>query len=167
LSTGCEDSRRIVALEATAIRAIVQRVSEAGVSVDGQTVGHIDRGLLVYAGVAVDDEAADVEYLANKIRYLRIFPDAEGKLNLDVSQAGGSVLVVSNFSLQADTREGRRPSFTRAAPPEAADALYRQLCESLAALGLTVQTGRFRAMMAVTSINDGPLNVLLDSKGLF
>jgi D-tyrosyl-tRNA(Tyr) deacylase len=146
------------------MRAVIQRVSEANVVVDGGVVGRIGAGLLVYVGVASNDEAGDAEYVAGKIRYLRIFPDAAGKMNLDVAQAGGAVLVVSNFTLQADTREGRRPSFTGAASGESAKLLYELVCEKLQALGVTVERGIFGAMMAIASVGDGPINVLLDSK---
>ena len=149
------------------MRAVVQRVSQAAVTVAGEVVGRIDRGLLVYAGVADDDRPTDVDYLANKIRYLRIFPDEAGKMNLDVAQIGGAVLVVSNFTLQADIRQGRRPAFTRAAQPEAAQELYRQLCDSLRELGLTVGTGTFGAVMSVEADNDGPINILVDSRREF
>jgi D-aminoacyl-tRNA deacylase len=149
------------------MRAIVQRVSHAEVSVEGQEVGRIDRGLLVYLGVGEDDRREDVDYLADKIRYLRIFSDAEGKMNLDVSQVGGAVLIISNFTLLADARKGRRPAFIRAADPSAANALYELLSEKLSASGVVVKKGQFRAMMSVAAVNDGPINIMLDSKRLF
>jgi len=149
------------------MRAIVQRVSHAAVTVQGEVVGKIDRGLLVYAGVATGDGPEDVDYIANKVRHLRIFEDDADKMNLDVAQSGESVLVISNFTLLADARQGRRPAFTRAAEPDAADELYEQLCEKLRQLGLTVETGRFGAMMSVAAANNGPVNILLDSKRAF
>lgn len=148
------------------MRAAVQRVSSASVQVDGRTIAEIARGLLVYLGVAPDDGDADVCYLADKIRHLRIFQDTAGKMNLDVTQAGGSVLVVSAFSLLADARQGRRPAFDGAAPPDLANRLYERLCDVLSA-DVPVQKGRFAAMMQVASINDGPIHVLLDSRKLF
>ena len=149
------------------MRATVQRVSEARVIVDQQVVGEIGAGLLVYAAVAADDTADDVQYLVDKIANLRIFNDDEGKMNRSVRDVGGGVLVVSAFTLQADARKGRRPSFDAAAAPEPANALYERLCESLAAAGLTVARGVFRAAMLVESVNVGPICILLDSKRLF
>lgn len=149
------------------MRAIVQRVSKAGVLVADEAVGRIDGGLLVYLGVGADDDERDAVYLAEKVRYLRIFKDDEEKLNLDVEQAGGKVLVVSNFTLLADVRKGRRPAFTPAAAPEPAERLYELFCHTLQGLGVEVQMGVFGAMMSVESANDGPINILLDSKRLF
>jgi len=147
------------------MRALVQRVGEASVVVDGETVGRIEKGLLVYIGVADGDDRQDVEQLAAKVRHLRIFPDDAGKMNLDVGQVGGRVLAVSSFTLQADTRQGRRPAFTRAAAPETAEALYTAFCERLRGLGVRVEQGRFGAMMSVESRNAGPINILLDTEG--
>lgn len=149
------------------MRAAVQRVHEASVTVDGRVVGAIGQGLLVYAGVAADDAEADVQYIAEKVAGLRIFRDAGDKMNLSVSEAGGRVLVISAFTLQADARKGRRPSFDAAAGPDLAMSLYERLCDKLSAMGLTVARGVFRAHMEVASINDGPICVLLDSKRLF
>ncbi len=149
------------------MRAVIQRVRRAEVRVGNEVVGRIDCGLLVYVGVGAEDGSEDVDYMADKIRYLRVFADKNEKLNLDVLQAGGAVLLVSNFTLLADARKGRRPEFTRAAHPDAAGVLYERLCESLAAGGLSVQKGRFREMMIVEAVNDGPINLLLDSKRLF
>ncbi len=149
------------------MRAIVQRVSRAAVIVGGKTAGEIGRGLLVYLGVGVDDVEKDAAYLAEKIRHLRIFRDDEGKLNRDVVQVGGGILVVSNFTLMADVRKGRRPAFTPAAAPEEADRLYVAFCEFLRGLQVEVQTGVFGAMMSVESANDGPINILLDSRRVF
>ncbi len=149
------------------MRAIVQRVARAEVTIEGRVVGRITKGLLVYAGVAAGDDQTDVDFVADKIRHLRIFTDEQGKLNLDVQQAGGAVLLISNFTLMADARKGRRPEFTKAAKPHEADALYQALRDRLVQLGLEVPTGRFREMMAVAATNDGPINILLDSKKLF
>jgi len=148
------------------MRALVQRVKSASVSVAGEEVGRIRHGLLVFVGVAPDDSDKDLQYLAEKVRNLRIFADAEGKMNLDVGQAGGGVLLISSFSLLADARKGRRPGFDGAAPPELAKSLYEQLATRLGET-IPVATGRFAAMMEITSINDGPINILLDSKRLF
>ncbi len=146
------------------MRAIVQRVASASVTVDEKMVGRIDRGLLVYVGVGHGDGAEDVAYLANKVAYLRIFEDDAGKMNRDVTQVGGAVLVISNFTLHADTRQGRRPAFTDAAPAEVAVALYEDFCTALRGLGLTVETGVFRERMLVASENEGPINITIDSK---
>ncbi len=149
------------------MRATVQRVANAKVTVDDRITGQIGRGLLVYVGVAQDDTDDDVAYLVDKISNLRIFNDEQGKMNLSVRDIGGGVLVISAFTLQADARKGRRPSFDAAAPPELANALYEQLCEALAQIGLTVARGVFRAAMEVESVNIGPICVPLDSKRLF
>ncbi|MBN2560540.1 MAG: D-tyrosyl-tRNA(Tyr) deacylase [Phycisphaerae bacterium] len=146
------------------MRAIVQRVGHVAVTVDGEVVGRIDRGLLVYVGVGADDGPDDVDYVAGKIRHLRIFPDDAAKMNLDVAKVGGQVLVVSNFTLQADIRQGRRPAFTQAADPAVAEELYVRLCDRLRELGLKVETGLFGAIMSVEAANDGPINILVDSK---
>lgn len=149
------------------MRAIVERVNEASVSVDGQMVGRCGRGLLVYVGVALDDTPEDVKYIREKIVGLRIFTDDAGKMNLSVGDVGGGLLVISAFALQADARKGRRPSFDAAAGPELAEALYKQLCQELEATGLPVARGVFRAHMHVNVENDGPICILLDSKRLF
>ena len=149
------------------MRAVVQRVSEATVLVDGRSVAAMEQGLLVYLGVAADDEDADLTYVADKVRHLRIFSDENERMNLDVAQAGGKVLVVSAFTVQADARHGRRPSFEGAAPPDRARVLYELFCDALVRSGLTVQRGSFGAMMAVRSVNAGPVCVLLDSRRTF
>jgi len=149
------------------VRAVVQRVSQASVSVDGNIVAAIERGLLVYLGVAVDDGDSDLTYIVDKVRFLRIFPDDGDRMNLDVAQAGGKVLVVSAFTVQADARHGRRPSFEGAAAPDRARILYELFCDALVRNGLTVQRGSFGAMMDVHSINAGPVSVLLDSRRMF
>lgn len=145
------------------MRAVVQRVSRARVSVEGRVTGDISRGLLVLMGVARSDTEADVTYMARKIRDLRIFEDADGKMNRSVVDVGGSVLLVSQFTLYGDCRKGRRPSFDDAAAPERARALYEQLVETLRAGGLAVATGEFQAFMEVELTNDGPVTILLDS----
>ena len=145
------------------MRAAVQRVSEAAVDVDGTICGSIPSGLLVYVGVAPDDGDDDVAYLVDKVRHLRIFCDDSDRMNLDVVQAGGQVLLVSAFTLQADARKGRRPSFDSAADPKHARALYEQLCDSLSETGVPVERGSFGAYMKVSCVNDGPICILLDS----
>jgi D-tyrosyl-tRNA(Tyr) deacylase len=149
------------------MRAVVQRVHEASVSVDGESVGAIDRGLLVYLGAAAHDGDKDVEYVANKIAGLRIFANDEGKMSSSVVDVGGEVLVVSQFTLFGDVRRGRRPSFDGAADPADAERLYLQLVRALGARGLRVQTGRFRAMMDVRSVVDGPVTIQIDSRKLY
>lgn len=149
------------------MRAVIQRVQSATVTVDGEVVGQIGKGLLVLAGVAKDDGPADVAYVANKIATLRIFPDQEKLLHFTTAEVGGGVLVVSQFTILGDCRKGRRPSFDQSAPPELAENLYEALVSALTQTGLPVATGRFRAMMEVSLINDGPVTLLLDSKKLF
>jgi D-tyrosyl-tRNA(Tyr) deacylase len=149
------------------MRAAVQRVSGASVVVDGDVVGTIDDGLLVYLGVDREDGETDVTYLADKVCHLRIFPDEAGRMNLDVTQAGGAVLVVSAFTLQADARRGRRPSFEGAAEPDLANALYQRFCEEVRRTGLKVERGSFGALMDVHSVNAGPICILLDSRRAF
>jgi D-tyrosyl-tRNA(Tyr) deacylase len=148
------------------MKALVQRVSEADVTVDGLRVGAIGKGLLVLLGVETGDGAAAADLLARKITALRIFEDDAGKMNLAVHEVGGAVLAISQFTLAADLRKGNRPSFIRAAPPEVAEPLYEQFCTRLRAAGLTVATGRFGAHMAVRLTNDGPVTIWLDSAGL-
>ena len=149
------------------MRAVVQRVSDASVVVEGRTVGRIDDGLLVYLGVHSDDSQADAEYMADKIRHLRIFPDEKDLMNRDVLQAAGAVLMISAFTTAADARRGRRPSFERAAKADVADPLYQRVCTLLEECGLDVQKGCFGAMMRVSSTNAGPVCILLDSKRAF
>ena len=146
------------------MRAVIQRVSEASVLVEGEVCGEIGQGLLVYLGVDRDDGDQDIEYLADKVRHLRIFPDEADRMNLDVVQAGGQVLLVSAFTVSADARRGRRPSFDSAAPPDEAVVLYERLCEVLMRLGCAVQRGRFQTMMDIRSVNVGPVCILLDSR---
>jgi len=146
------------------MRAILQRVSEARVQIDGATVGEIGRGLLVLLGVTKSDTAEQARWLADKIVSLRIFNDADGKMNLDVAEVGGAILVVSQFTLYGDCSKGRRPSFIDAAPPETAIPLYEEFINAVKAHGLPTATGRFGAMMQVSLINDGPVTLILDSK---
>jgi len=149
------------------MRAVIQRVSRAKVTVAGATAGEIGRGLLVLLGVSRNDTPEAAEYLAGKTAGLRVFEDAEGKMNRDVAQAGGGVLVVSQFTLYGDARRGKRPSFDAAARPEDARRLYEHYVAQLRAAGLTVATGRFQEMMEVELVNDGPVTILLDSEKNF
>jgi D-aminoacyl-tRNA deacylase len=149
------------------MRAVIQRVTQAKVEVEGAVIGQIGPGLLVLLGVGQGDGEAEANYIAQKITGLRIFADADGKMNLDVAQAGGAVLVVSQFTLYGDVRKGRRPAFDAAAPPDVADRLYRYLVDQLRAAGLRVETGQFQAHMNVTLVNDGPVTILLDSAKQF
>ena len=149
------------------MRACVQRVNRASVTVDGQTVGAIHTGLLVLLGVAADDTESDVCYLAEKVTQLRIFEDEAGKMNRTVLEAGGQLLVVSQFTLLGDCRRGRRPSFSGAAEPQLAERLYEQFVTHVQAQGVTVARGQFRAYMQVELVNDGPVTLLVDSRKLF
>ena len=149
------------------MRAVVQRVTSASVTIDGAVVGEIGIGLLVLLGVAVDDEAADEAQLAEKLANLRIFADEAGLMNRSVIDAGGSVLVDSQFTLLGDTRKGRRPSFVAAARGDAASARYESVVAQLRGMGLRVETGRFGADMAVALVNDGPVTILIDTKKAF
>jgi D-tyrosyl-tRNA(Tyr) deacylase len=146
------------------VRAVLQRVSEASVTTEGAQIGAIGKGLLVLLGVEEGDEAADADYLLRKIPALRIFEDGQGKMNLSVVDAGGSILLVSQFTLIADTAKGNRPSFFRAAKPEQAKKIYEDFAIGLRAAGLSVETGCFGADMKVRLLNDGPVTILLDSK---
>jgi len=148
------------------VRAVVQRVSKASVSVDGEVVSAIDQGFLILLGVTHDDGEAEAAYLARKIGGLRVFEDSEGKLNLGLAEVAGAALVVSQFTLYGDVRKGRRPSFTAAARPEAAVQRYQQFCALLAAEGIAVQQGVFQAHMAVELVNDGPVTLWLDTAQL-
>ena len=145
----------------------MQRVSRAAVRVDGSVTGEIGRGLVVLLAVGRDDGPAEAESLADKIAHLRVFDDPSGQMNLSALEIGGAVLVVSQFTLYGDARRGRRPSYTRAAPPEMANELYRHFVGRVGAAGLRVAEGVFRAMMEVELVNDGPVTLLLDTKGEF
>jgi len=149
------------------MRAVVQRVTEASVSVDGEEVGKIGRGILVFLGVSPEDGLDDIRYLAEKMTHLRIFPDERDKMNLSVLDVGGGALVISQFTLLGDCRKGRRPSYAGAAPPEEARALYHDFVKELLKYPLTVETGRFQEMMQVHLVNDGPVTLLLDSRKKF
>ena len=148
------------------MRAVVQRVTRATVSVDDRVVGEIASGLLVFVGIAADDGPADLEYIASKVRELRIFPDDAGRMNRSLRETGGGLLVVSQFTLAGDARKGRRPSFDAAAPPDAARPIFERLLIRLRADG-PVETGEFQAHMEVALVNDGPVTLLLDSKRMF
>ncbi len=149
------------------MRAVVQRVSSASVSVDGKQVAAIENGFLVLLGIAAADGPADAEYIARKIAGLRIFRDVEGKMNRSLREVGGSVLIVSQFTLYGDCRKGRRPSYTDAAPPEVAERLYEDVAARIAQTGVPVKKGVFAAMMDVSLVNDGPVTLLLDSRRTF
>ena len=149
------------------MRCVVQKVSRASVTVAGDLVGKIGVGFMVLAGAEDGDTEADVTYCADKIAGLRIFEDGDGKMNLSVKDVSGGVLLVSQFTLLGDARHGRRPSFIRAARPEAAEPLFDLLCEKVAAHGIPVETGRFRTHMEVELVNDGPDTILLDSRKVF
>ncbi len=146
------------------MRACVQRVSQASVTVDGEVIGRIERGLLILLGVAHGDTDNEAQTLADKISQLRIFPDDEGKMNRSLEDAGGEMLVVSQFTLLGDCRKGRRPSFVHAAPPELGEQLYEAFVEMVRNRGIKVATGKFRAHMDVALVNDGPVTLLLDTE---
>lgn len=147
------------------MKAVIQRVSHASVEVSGQVVARIGTGLLVLLGVAKGDADADARYLVEKIRTLRIFSDEQGKMNRSLENVGGSVLLVSQFTLLGRTTNGRRPSFDEAALPDDAKRLYERVATDLRALGIRVETGRFAAYMRVELLNDGPVSFILDSRG--
>ncbi len=149
------------------MRAVVQRVSRARVTVGKDVVGDIGRGLMVLLGVGDEDSEADADYLADKIAALRIFEDDSGKMNKAVGEIAGKLMVVSQFTLYGDVRRGKRPSFDAAAPPEKARALYEYFVERIRAAGLQCETGRFQEMMQVELVNDGPVTILLDSSKAF
>ncbi|MDR2101728.1 MAG: D-tyrosyl-tRNA(Tyr) deacylase [Treponema sp.] len=149
------------------MRAVVQRIRNARVLSEGRVSGELAAGLLVYLGVAEGDTEKDAEYLAEKIGTLRIFEDQEGKMNLAVAEAGGGVLTISQFTLLADARKGRRPSYSKAAPPDRAKALYEYFMEKIRARGLPCESGVFQTHMMVSYTNDGPVTILLDSKKTF
>ncbi len=146
------------------MKAVIQRVSKASVVVDSKTVGSIGRGLLVYVGVSNTDKADDALFVGRKIAELRLFEDEAGKMNRSVCDAGGAVLIISNFTLQGNCRKGRRPSFDSAAAPEIANELYERVIEAVRSFDLAVEKGIFQAHMHVESVNDGPVTLLIDSE---
>jgi D-tyrosyl-tRNA(Tyr) deacylase len=146
------------------MRAVIQRVKQSSVKTNDEIVGRIGQGLLVLLGVAKGDSVADADYLANKIINLRIFEDEDGKMNRSLLETGGELLAVSQFTLLADCRKGRRPSFIAAAEPEKAIELYEKFVDRVRQMGIGVQTGRFQAMMEVALINDGPVTVIIESR---
>jgi D-aminoacyl-tRNA deacylase len=148
------------------MRAVVQRVRQAAVSVNETIVGSIDSGFVVLLGVGHGDDESHAEYLAKKIAGLRVFEDTAGKMNLSLQQVSGAVLAISQFTLYADTSKGRRPSFNHAAPPEPAQQLYERFCQCLAEYGIRVETGVFQAHMAVSLVNDGPVTIWMDTDEL-
>ncbi|HXS02306.1 MAG TPA: D-aminoacyl-tRNA deacylase [Pyrinomonadaceae bacterium] len=149
------------------MRAVIQRVTRASVTIDGETVGEIGNGLVVLLGIARDDTTDDADYLVPKIAALRIFDDAEGKMNRSLKDTGGGLLIVSQFTLYGDVRRGLRPSWSDAAAPEVAEPLYDYFVDSSRKLLGRVETGSFRKMMLVELVNDGPVTILLDSRKLF
>ncbi len=149
------------------MRCVIQRVTEASVTIDGEVVGRCGRGFLVLIGVHVDDTAADLKYMAEKVPNLRVFEDAAGKMNLSIRDVGGEILAVSQFTLYGDARGGRRPSFITAARPDKADPMYEELVAAWRAQGIHVETGRFGADMKVALVNDGPVTILMDSTKAF
>jgi D-aminoacyl-tRNA deacylase len=149
------------------MRAVIQRVSRAKVTVKGEITGEIGRGLLVLLAVGHEDTEASADYLADKVAGLRIFEDDGGKMNRAVGEVGGAVLAVSQFTLYGDVRKGKRPSFDDAAPPQKARALYEHFLQRLRGTGLRCETGRFQEMMEVELVNDGPVTILLDSEKIF
>ena len=146
------------------MKAVIQRVSSASVSVDNTQISSINNGFLILLGVQQGDDEKDLEYLVKKTAGMRIFKDDKQHMNLSIQDVNGEALVVSQFTLCADTRRGRRPSFIHAAPPEMAEQIYQQFCEQLRSAGVPVQTGKFGAMMDVSLINDGPVTIILDSR---
>lgn len=146
------------------MRVVVQKVTEASVSVDGEILGEIDKGFMLLVGIGKDDAQEDVSYLARKVSNLRVFEDEEGKMNRSLKDVDGAILSISQFTLFADTKKGNRPSFTNAAAPEIGEALYQEFNELLRAEGFSVASGKFGAHMAVALINDGPVTILIDSK---
>jgi D-tyrosyl-tRNA(Tyr) deacylase len=149
------------------MRAVVQRVSKAGVTIDGITTATIGRGLVILLGIRREDSAGDCAWLADKIIHLRIFPDSDGKMNTSLADMGGAMLIISQFTLHGDCRKGRRPGFSAAAPPQIAEPLYNRFVEEVRERGIPVATGTFQTEMAVELVNDGPVTLLLDSEKTF
>ena len=146
------------------MRVVIQRVSEAKVEVDSKVVGRIDKGMLVYLSVGRADDEKDSQFIADKLINLRIFPDQQDKMNLSIREAGGSILLVSNFTLHGNCQKGRRPGFDEAAEPQTAEKLYEKVIDIIRSQGINIQTGIFGADMKVFSINDGPVTFILDSR---
>ena len=146
------------------MKAVIQRVKKSSVSVDGKTIGKIDKGLMILLGIAKDDSEEDAMYLSEKIPNLRIFEDTEGKMNLSLVETGGDILVISQFTLIGDTRKGRRPSYAGAARPELANRLYEYFISLLKLKGIKTESGQFQAKMDVSLINDGPVTLIVESK---
>ena len=144
--------------------ALIQRVNSAKVAVKRETVSEIGAGMLLLLGIGIDDTEADLEYIARKTVHLRIYSDEQGNLNHSLMDTGGEILIVSQFTLLADTKKGRRPSFTRAASPDIAESLYRKTCEEFRRYDIRVQEGRFGAIMEVSLVNNGPVTIIIDSK---
>ncbi len=158
------DKSRLVGVFTCTVKAVIQRVSRAGVRVNGEVIGRIERGLLVLLGIGRQDTGADRDWMINKLLALRVFPDDEQKMNRSVTDVGGGILVVSQFTLYGDARKGTRPSFTDAMPPAEAEAFYNAFMQQLrGATALVVAEGKFAAMMDVELVNDGPVTILLDS----
>jgi D-tyrosyl-tRNA(Tyr) deacylase len=149
------------------MRAVIQRVSRAAVTVDQQQVGAIGQGLVVLLGIHREDQQTDLDWLVDKIVYLRIFEDAEGKMNRSLLDTGGAMLIISQFTLYGDCRKGRRPGYSQAARPDRAEALYERFIKAVQYHGIQTATGRFQATMAVELVNDGPVTLLLDSAKIF
>lgn len=172
-SSRCRTNTRIESRNASGfppslkMRAVVQRVRRAQVSVGEEITGEIATGLLVLVGISQTDTSADADYLAGKVAGLRIFEDPDGKMNLSVAEVGGAVLAVSQFTLYGDARKGKRPSFDQAAPAQQANGLYQVFVEKIRATGIRCETGRFQARMQVQLVNDGPVTILLDSSRAF
>lgn len=146
------------------MRAVLQRVSRASVSVANEVIGRIDRGLVVFLGVAAGDGPADIDYITSKVGEVRVFPDDQGRMNRSVLDVGGALLVISQFTLLGDVRKGRRPAFDAAERPDLAEAVYEDVVRRLRQTGASVETGRFRAHMVIDVVNDGPVTILLDSR---
>ena len=149
------------------MRAVLQRVSRASVSVDSDVIGQIDRGLVVFLGVAAGDGPADIEYITSKVAEVRVFPDDDGRMDRSVADAGGALLVISQFTLLGDVRKGRRPAFDAAERPAEAETAYDEVVRRLRETGVRVETGRFRAHMVIDVVNDGPVTILVDSRRTF
>lgn len=149
------------------MRAVVQRVLYASCEVKGEIAGKIDKGLLIFLGIGKDDNEADIDYIIDKVINLRIFEDESGKMNLSVKDVGGSILLISQFTLFGDVRKGRRPSFDSAMPPDNAEILYEKSIQKFKNTNIKIETGRFKEMMKISLLNDGPVTILLDSKKLF